>query len=82
MDNLDGFRDAIKYVGGAGCLMMIGGAFIVIMLIESHLRLAKLEKLEKLDEEMRIEKLLSRLLELVLISVAIFAGYYLFAHYL
>lgn len=81
MDNLDGFRDAIKYVGGAGCLM-IGGAFIVIMLIESHLRLAKLEKLEKLDKEMRIEKLLSRLLELVLISVAIFAGYYLFAHYL
>lgn len=79
MDNLDGFRDAIKYVGGAGCLMMIGGAFIVIMLIESHLRLAKLEKS---DKDMRTEKLLARLFELVLVSVAIFAGYYLFAHYL
>lgn len=79
MDNLNGFRDAIKYVGGAGCLMMIGGAFIVIMLIESHLRLAKLEKS---DKDMRTEKLLARLLELVLVSVAIFAGYYLFAHYL
>lgn len=79
MDNLDGFRDAIKYVGGAGCLMMIGGAFIVIMLIESHLRLAKLEKS---DKDMRTEKLLARLLELVLVSVAIFAGYYLFTHYL
>lgn len=79
MDNLDGFRDAIKYVGGAGCLMMIGGAFIVIMMVESHLRLAKLEKS---DGEMSTEKLLARLLELVLVSVAIFAGYYLFAHYL
>lgn len=79
MDNLDGFRDAIKYVGGARCLMMIGGAFIVIMLIESHLRLAKLEKS---DKDMRTEKLLARLFELVLVSVAIFAGYYLFAHYL
>lgn len=79
MDNLDGFRDAIKYVGGAGCLLVIGGAFIAIMLIESHLRLAKLEKS---DKDMRTEKLLARLLELVLVSVAIFAGYYLFAHYL
>lgn len=79
MDNLDGFRDAIKYVGGAGCLMMIGGAFIVIMLIESHLRLAKLEKS---DGEMSTEKLLARLLELGLVLAAIFAGYYLFAHYL
>ena len=79
MDNLDGFRDAIKYVGGAGCLLVIGGAFIVIMLIESHLRLAKLEKS---DKDIRTEKLLARLLELVLVSVAIFAGYYLFAHYL
>lgn len=79
MDNLDGFRDAIKYVGGAGCLMMIGGAFMVIMLIESHLRLAKLEKS---DKDMCTEKLLARLFELVLVSVAIFAGYYLFAHYL
>lgn len=79
MDNLDGFRDAIKYVGGAGCLMMMSGVVIVIMLIESHLRLAKLEKS---DKDMRTEKLLARLLELVLVSVAIFAGYYLFAHYL
>lgn len=79
MDNLDGFRDALKYVGGAGCLMMIGGTVIVIMLIESHLRLAKLEKS---DKDMCTEKLLARLLELVLVSVAIFAGYYLFAHYL
>lgn len=79
MDNLGGFRDAIKYVGGAGCLMMIGGAFMVIMLIESHLRLAKLEKS---DKDMRTEKLLAILFELVLVSVAIFAGYYLFAHYL
>ena len=79
MDNLDGFRDAIKYVGGAGCLMMMGGAFIVIMLIESHLRLAKLEKS---DKDMRAEKLLARLLELVLVLAAIFTGYYLFAHYL
>lgn len=78
MDNLDGFRDVLKYVGGAGCLMMCG-AFIVIMMIESHLRLAKLEKS---DKDMRIDKLLARLLELVLVSVAIFAGYYLFAHYL
>lgn len=60
-------------------MMMIGGAFIVIMLIESHLRLAKLEKS---DKDMRTEKLLARLFELVLVSVAIFAGYYLFAHYL
>lgn len=79
MDNLDGFRDAIKYVGGAGCLIMMGGVVIVIMLIESHLRLAKLEKS---DKDMRTEKLLARLLELGLVSVAIFAGYYLFAHYL
>lgn len=78
MYNLDGFRDAIKYAGGAGCLMM-GGVVIVIMMIESHLRLAKLEKS---DKDMRTEKLLARLLELVLVSVAIFAGYYLFAHYL
>ena len=79
MDNLDGFRDAIKYVGGAGCLMMMGVAVIVIMLIESHLRLAKLEKS---DKDMCTEKLLARLLELVLVSVAIFVGYYLFTHYL
>lgn len=79
MDNLNGFRDAIKYAGGAGCLMMMGGVVIVIMMIESHLRLAKLEKS---DKDMRTEKLLARLLELVLVSVAIFAGYYLFAHYL
>lgn len=79
MDKLTGFHEAIKYVGGAGCLMMMGGVVIVIMLIESHLRLAKLEKS---DKEMRTEKLLARLLELVLVSVAIFAGYYLFAHYL
>lgn len=79
MDNLNGFRDAIKYAGGAGCLMMMGGVVIVIMMIESHLRLAKLEKS---DEDMCTEKLLARLLELVLVSVAIFAGYYLFAHYL
>lgn len=79
MDNLDGFRDAIKYVGGAGCLMMMGGTVIVIMLIESHLRLAKLEKS---DKDMCTEKLLARLLESVLVSLAIFAGYYLFAHYL
>lgn len=79
MDKLTGFQEAIKYVGGAGCLMMMGGVVIVIMLIESHLRLAKLEKS---DKDMRTEKLLARLLELVLVSVAIFAGYYLFAHYL
>ena len=79
MDNLDGFRDAIKYAGGAGCLMMMGVVVMVIMLIESHLRLAKLEKP---DKDMRTEKLLVRLFELVLVSVAIFVGYYLFAHYL
>lgn len=79
MDNLNGFRDAIKYAGGAGCLMMMGGTVIVIMLIESHLRLAKLEKSNK---DMCTEKLLARLLELVLVSVAIFAGYYLFTYYL
>lgn len=79
MDNLDGFRDAIKYVGGAGCLMMMGVVVMVIMLIESHLRLAKLEKP---DKDMRTEKLLARLFELVLVLAAIFAGYYLFAHYL
>lgn len=79
MDNLNGFKDSLKYVGGAGCSMMIGGTVIVIMLIESHLRLAKLEKS---DKDIRTEKLLARLLELVLVSVAIFAGYYLFAHYL
>ena len=79
MDNLDGFRDAIKYVGGVGCLMMIGVAVMVIMMVESHLRLAKLEKS---DGEMSTEKLLARLLELGLVLAAIFAGYYLFAHYL
>lgn len=79
MYNLDGFRDVLKYAGGAGCLLMIGGTVIVIMLIESHLRLARLEKS---DKDMHTEKLLARLLELVLVSVAIFAGYYLFAHYL
>lgn len=78
MDKLNDFQEAIKYVGGAGCLMMMGGVVIVIMLIESHLRLVKLEKS---DKDMRTEKLLARLLELVLVSVAIFAGYYLFAHY-
>lgn len=79
MYNLDGFRDALKYVGGAGCLIMVGGVVIVIMLIESHLRLVKIEKS---DKDIRTEKLLARLLELVLVSVAVFAGYYLFAHYL
>lgn len=79
MDNLNGFRDAIKYVGGAGCLMMMGVAVMVIMLIESHLRLAKLENP---DKDMRTKKLLARLFESVLVSVAIFVGYYLFAHYL
>ena len=59
--------------------MMLGGVVIAIMLIESHLRLAKLEKS---DKDMRTEKLLARLFELVLVSVAIFAGYYLFTHYL
>lgn len=79
MNKLNDFQEAIKYVGGAGCLLMIGGAFIVIMMVESHLRLAKLEKS---DKDMLTEKLLARLLELVLVSVAIFAGYYLFVHYL
>lgn len=81
MNKLNSFQEAIKYVGGggAGCLLMIGGAFIVIMMAESHLRLAKLEKS---DKDMLTEKLLARLLELVLVSVAIFTGYYLFAHYL
>ena len=79
MNKLNSFQEAIKYAGGAGCLIMMGGVVIVIMLIESHLRLAKLEKS---DKDMRTEKLLARLLELVLVSVAIFAGYYLFAHYL
>ena len=79
MNKLNSFQEAIKYVGGAGCLLMIGGAFIVIMMVESHLRLAKLEKS---DKDMLTEKLLARLLELVLVSVAIFAGYYLFAHYI
>lgn len=79
MDNLNGFKDSLKYVGGARCLIMMGGVVIVIMLIESHLRLTKLEKS---DKDMRTEKLLARLLELVLVSVAIFAGYYLFTHYL
>lgn len=78
MNKLNSFQEAIKYVGGAGCLMMMGGTVIVIMLIESHLRLAKLEKS---DKDMRTAKLLARLFELVLVSVAIFAGYYLFAHY-
>lgn len=79
MDNLNGFKDSLKYVGGAGCLIMMCGAVMVIMMIESHLRLAKLEKS---DKDMRTEKLLARLLELVLVLAAIFAGYYLFAHYL
>ena len=79
MNKLNSFQEAIKYVGGAGCLLMIGGAFIVIMMVESHLRLAKLEKS---DKDMLTEKLLARLLELVLVPVAIFAGYYLFAHHL
>lgn len=79
MDNLNGFKDSLKYVGGAGCLIMMGGVVIVIMMVESHLRLAKLEKS---DGEMSTEKLLARLLELGLVLAAIFAGYYLFAHYL
>ena len=78
MVKLNDFQEAIKYAGGAGWLMMMGGVVIVIMLIESHLRLAKLEKP---DKDIRTEKLLARLFELVLVSVAIFAGYYLFAHY-
>lgn len=36
MNKLNNFQEAIKYAGGAGCLMMMGGAVIVIMLIESH----------------------------------------------
>lgn len=79
MDKLNDFQEAIKYAGGAGCLMMIGGTVIVIMLIESHLRLAKLEKS---DKDIRTEKLLARLFELGLVLAAIFVGYYLFAHYL
>lgn len=38
MNKLNDFQEAIKYVGGAGCLMMMGGVVIVIMMIESHLR--------------------------------------------
>lgn len=79
MNKLNSFQEAIKYVGGAGCLIMVGGVVIVIMLIESHLRLVKIEKS---DKDIRTEKLLVRLFELVLVSVAVFAGYYLFAHYL
>ena len=79
MNKLNDFQEAIKYVGGAGCLMMMGVVVIVIMMIESHLRLAKLAKS---DKDMRTEKLLARLFELVLVSVVIFTGYYLFVHYL
>lgn len=79
MDNLNGFKDALKYVGGAGFLMMIGGTVMVIIMIESHLRLTKLETS---DKYMRTEKLLARLLEVVLVLSSVFAGYYLFTHYL
>ena len=79
MNKLNDFQEAIKYVGGAGCLMMMGVVVIVIMMIESHLRLAKLAKS---DKDMRTEKLLARLFELVLVSVVIFTGHYLFVHYL
>lgn len=79
MDNLNGFRDALKYVGGVGCLMMIGGTVMVIIMIKSHVRLTKLEKS---DKDMRTVKLLVRLLEVVLVLSSIFAGYYLFTHYL
>lgn len=29
MNKLNNFQEAIKYIGGAGCLMMIGGTMFV-----------------------------------------------------
>lgn len=79
MDNLNGFRETLKYVSGAGCLCIIFGAITSIIIMEMHVRL---EMPENSDGNVRTEKLLARLFELVCILAIIFAGYYLFVHYL
>ena len=39
MDNLNGFRETLKYVSGAGCLCIIFGAITSIIIMEMHVRL-------------------------------------------
>lgn len=78
MDKLTSFQEAIKYVGGAGCLIIITGAIISIMIMEMQLRL---EDTENLDKESKIEKLMGRIFQLVCVGVVIFTWNYLITHY-
>ena len=78
MDKLTSFQEAIKYVGGAGRLIIIAGAIISIMIMEMHLRL---EDTENLDKESKIEKLIGRIFQLVCVGVVIFTWNYLITHY-
>lgn len=78
MDKLTDFQESMKYVGGFGCLIVIAGAIISIIIMEMHLRL---EATENLDKESKTEKLMGRIFQLVCVGVVIFAWNYLITHY-
>lgn len=78
MDKLTNFQESMKYAGGFGCLIVIAGAIISIMIMEMHLRL---EATENLDKESKTEKLMGRILQLVCVGVVIFTWNYLITHY-
>lgn len=75
MDKLTSFQEAIKYIGGAGCLIIISSAIISIMIMEMHL------KLESTDKEARMDKLIGRMFQLVCVVVVVFTWNYLITHY-
>lgn len=78
MDKLTNFQESMKYAGGFGCLIVIAGAIISIMIMEMHLRL---EATENLDKESKTEKLMGRIFQLVCVGVVIFTWNYLITHY-
>ena len=78
MDKLTNFQESMKYAGGFGCLIVIAGAIISIMIMEMHLRL---EATENLDKESKTEKLMGRIFQSVCVGVVIFTWNYLITHY-
>lgn len=78
MNELTGFQESIKYVAGAGCLIVIASAIISIMIMEMHLRL---EFTDNPDEEAKIDNLIGRIFQLVCVGVVIFVWNYLVTHY-
>lgn len=75
MNELTGFQESIKYVAGAGCLIIIAGAIISIMIMEMHLRL------ESTDKEAKMDKLIGCMFQSVCVVAIIFTWYYLVTHY-